>query len=146
MEDALFIANNMRQADREELQASFGMPPELILPQAIGRPRVLTWEADGKPVAIGGVDPSIPFVGVVWMVATDDIVKHRMKFLRQCKPVLDQLHKEYPILTNMVDARNSLHIRWLKWLGFVFTQKIEKWGAQSVPFYEFARCDTSCVQ
>ena len=136
----------MRQADRKECEALTGLPPQLVLPQAITRPRVWTWEEGGEPVAMGGVDASIPDVGVIWMTSTDAIVKHRVKFLREtCKPMLDRLHEDFPILTNMVDARNTLHHRWLRWLGFVFTQKIDKWGAHSVPFLEFARYQSPCV-
>ena len=145
MEDARYISANLRQADRLECEALTGAPPEIILPQLVGKPGVITWEVDGVPVLMGGVDPSIPKVGVAWMTTTNDIIKHRYKFLRLCRPMLAKLHKDYPILTNMVDARNTLHIRWLKWLGFVFTRKIEKWGAHGVPFIEFARLEPSCV-
>lgn len=146
LEDAQFIAAHMRQADREECEAGSGLPPELVLPQSVSRPRVWTWEVDGEPVAMGGVDASIPNLGVVWMTSTDAIVKHRIRFLREtCKPMLAHLHKDFPILTNMVDARNTLHQRWLRWLGFVFLRKIEKWGAHSVPFFEFARLQPPCV-
>lgn len=146
MEDAHYIAANMRQDDRQECEAQLGLPPAFILPQAIGRPNVWTWEEEGVPVAIGGVDASIPSVGTVWMTSTDDIVKHRIKFLRELsKPMLELLHQDYPILTNMVDARNTLHIRWLRWLGFTVLRRIEKWGAHSVPFYEFARYQPPCA-
>ncbi len=146
LEDAHFIAANIRQADRQECEALTGLPPSLVLPQAIARPRVWTWEEDGEPIAMGGVDASIPNVGTVWMTSTDAILKHRTKFLREeCKPMLAHLHQDFPILTNMVDARNTLHQRWLRWLGFVFTQKIDKWGARSVPFFEFARYQPQCA-
>lgn len=146
MEDARYIAANMRQEDRQECEAQSGLPPAVVLPQCVGRPNVWTWEEDGVPVAIGGVDASIPLVGTVWMTSTDDIVKHRVKFLREMsKPVLALLHQDFPILTNMVDERNVLHQRWLRWLGFVFLRRIEKWGAHSVPFYEFARYQPPCA-
>ncbi len=140
LEDAQFIAANMRQADREECEAQMGLPPSLVIPNVIGRPNVWTWEVDGEPVAMGGVDASIPLVGVIWMTSTDAITKHRIKFLREtCEPMLQRLHQDYPILTNLVDARNTLHQRWLRWLGFKFLRRIEKWGAHSIPFLEFAR-------
>lgn len=145
MEDALHIATHMRQADRNECMALTGCSPSLILPTFVGKPGTVTWEVDGEPVAMGGVEKSIPKVGIVWMTSSDSILTHRTKFLKLCKPFLAHLHKDYPILTNFVDARNTLHIRWLKWLGFVFTQKIERWGAQSVPFYEFARYQAPCA-
>lgn len=146
LEDAHYIATHMRQADRQECEALHGLPPEIVLPNAIGRPRVFTWERDGVPIAMGGVDPSIPNVGIVWMTSTDDILKNRVSFLREmCRPTLDFLHQEFPILTNVVDARNTIHHRWLRWLGFVFLRKIDRWGAHSVPFYEFARYQPPCA-
>ena len=145
MEDALHIATHMRQDDRRECEALTGAPPELILPQSIQQPGTITWEVEGEPVAMGGITPSIPKVGVVWMTSTDAILKHKTKFLRLGHPFVSEIHKDYPILTNMVDARNALHIRWLKWLGFSFLRKVDKWGAQSVPFYEFARYERQCA-
>lgn len=146
LEDAQFIAAHMRQADRQECEALRGLPPELVLPNAIGRPGVTTWEVGGEPVVMGGVDPSIPNMGTVWMCSTDSILQHKVQFLRGCRPMLETLHKDYPLLTNLVDARNTLHIRWLKWLGFVFTRKIERWGAHGVPFFEFARYQRPCAE
>lgn len=135
----------MRPEDRRECEAQTGLPPEFFLPGCIGRPFVKTWTADGKPVAMGGVDGSIPLVGYVWLTSTTDIYKHKIKFLRDSKHALALAHQQFPILTNMTDARNTLHHHWLRWMGFVFTQKIDRWGAAGIPFYEFARYQNPCV-
>jgi hypothetical protein len=148
IEDVTYIAKNLRQADALECDANFAMPPELILPQCLypGR-EVWTFHTnDGTPLGVFGADPVVgePDIGVIWMLSTD-LGKHKREFIIESKPVVLALHDKYPILTNMVDARNTLHHRWLKWLGFAFLRRIEKWGARSVPFYEFARLKQTCV-
>jgi len=96
---------------------------------------------------MGGVDdsPAMEGLGVVWLVLTNDIKDHRGEFLREGHRWIDAIQRTWPLITNLVDARNTLHIRWLRWLGFVFTQRIERWGARSVPFLEFARHQSACV-
>lgn len=148
IEDVAYISKNLRQADRDECDAMLATPPELVLPQAVeaGR-RVWTFHSnDGLPVGVFGIDPTpIAEVGIVWMVSTPKVNDHKREFLTESKPYVLALNEEYPIITNMVDARNTLHHRWLKWLGFAFLRRIDKWGARSVPFYEFARMKRTCV-
>ncbi|NPU64598.1 hypothetical protein HL667_06275 [Bradyrhizobium sp. 83012] len=140
-----YIAKNLRQADRNECDAMCAAPPELILPQAV-KPHRAVWTFhtnDGLPVGVFGVDPtSIEEVGIVWMVSTPVVNEHRREFLVESRPYVLALNNDFPIITNFVDARNTLHHRWLKWLGFSFLRRIEQWGARSVPFYEFARMKT----
>jgi len=148
VEDVIYIAKNLRQADRMECDASAGMPPEQVLPQSVGAGRdVWTFHrGDGLPVGVFGADPTpIAEVGIVWMVSTDVVTQHKREFLTRCRPLVLALNEQYPIITNMVDARNTLHHRWLKWLGFSFLRRIEHWGARSVPFYEFARMKQTCA-
>lgn len=148
LEDVKFIAKNLREADRLECDATLALPPELVLPQAVeaGRDVWTFHRSDGLPVGVFGVDPTpIPEVGIVWMVSTDEINKHKVEFLTRCRPYVWALNEQYPIITNTVDARNTLHHRWLKWLGFSFLRRIERWGARSVPFYEFARMKRTCA-
>lgn len=148
VEDVTYIAKNLRQADRMECDATLAMPPELALPRAVrDGQRVWTFHRnDGLPVGVFGADPTpIPEVGIVWMVSTDEIELHKREFLVESKPYVLALNDDFPIITNMVDARNTLHHRWLKWLGFAFLRRIDSWGARSVPFYEFARMKQTCA-
>ena len=149
LEDVTYISKNLRQADIDECDALLAMPPELVLPQAVQADRrVWTFHRDdGLPVGVFGVDatPQLPHVGTVWMCSTGVINEHKREFLTESKPYVLALNDEFPIITNMVDARNTLHHRWLKWLGFAFLRRVEKWGARSIPFYEFARLKQTCV-
>ena len=53
--------------------------------------------------------------------------------------VVTMFNEKHPLLSNYVDAINELHIKWLKWCGFTFINKHEKYGVEQRPFYEFVR-------
>jgi hypothetical protein len=99
----------------------------------------------GIPVGLLGVGKSmIEGAGSIWLLATDDIEKYQITFLRHSKKVLKELQQDYLALHNYVDARNSLHIKWLKWMGFTFINKLDRFGVEQRPFYEFVRIN-ECV-
>lgn len=137
------ILQNLRSADRAEVEAVIGVPAEFLIPFIDeGSGNIWTMEAsDGEPVGLVGVQPlpGCPELGSIWMLGTDGIVSHSVEFLRKCRTGIDFLFGPYEALTNCVDARNTLHIRWLKWMGFTFIRRIEKHGALSLPFYEFVK-------
>lgn len=140
--DLDYIAPRLRQADRNECLAATGKEPLGILYQSLllGDITLTMRTPEGKRVGLCGVAPS-PFsdAGVVWMCATDAIMKHQMAFLRRSKAALDYLSADYDVLHNCVDARNTVHIKWLKWMGFSFINKHETYGVEQRPFYEFIR-------
>lgn len=132
----------LREADRLEVQALTGLPPEIALREALaasGAPLVA--HVDGGIAGIFGVEPVIGFpeVGVVWFVGSDAVSRHAVEFQRLSRSWLVGAHRRHPLLTNRVDARNELHIRWLRRMGFSLVQRIEHWGAERRPFIEFAK-------
>lgn len=148
-EDAHYLAPRLRDADKAEIRALTGGIPEIMLPQCVLFSRA-TWTMcgfAGEPVGIMGVQdvPENPDVGWGWMLATDIIEKYPFHFLRRSRSLLPVIHTFHPIITNHVDERNTVHIRWLRWLGFSFIRRIERWGAESRPFIEFARLQPKCV-
>jgi len=149
LQDATDMAPNLRAADVAELQASLGdlMDTEEILQVSIEHsddPR--TVELEGEPIAIFGVVDSkeeIPKVGYVWLLGTNRIKDIRNQFLRRCKEQLSEQEKPYEVLTNFVDARNKVHIKWLRWMGFTIIREVENYGAEGRTFYEFARVNVN---
>ena len=142
VEDVDFIAPRLRKADYNECLASTGQQPLGVLLNSLNLGDIsLTLRApNGDRVGLCGVVPSaLKEAGVVWMVATDDIHQHQTTFLRNSKRALQNLSKDYLVLFNCVDARNSVHIKWLKWMGFTFINKHENYGAEKRLFYEFVR-------
>lgn len=75
----------------------------------------------GTPVGICGIaEGHTPDDRQVWMLATDDLLRHRRLFLRESRQWIHSYSK-YFTLWNWVDARNVEHVSWLQWLGAEFT-------------------------
>jgi hypothetical protein len=89
-----------------------------------------------------GAVPCSDLDGDVWLLGTDALATRPLagQFLRQSRFWLTALHEGCaPILHNVIDARNTLHIRWLQWLGFTFIKRHEVFGVEGRPFLEFMR-------
>ncbi len=133
------LCSHLREADRAEVAALTGAPPELILPAQATNASAM-FSSKGELVGLCGCDPvqHFPEVGIIWMIGSNRLVRHRVEFLRAGRSWVIEQHRRFPLLTNRADARNTLHLRWLSWLGFRFLREVERWGAQGRPFIEFA--------
>lgn len=108
------IAPYLRQSDLQELDAMTGLPPAVAVAYSIAHSeKGYAAEIDGKPIAIFGVAD-----GLIWLVATDDINNYPITFYRLSKKIFQKLKSGYIQLSNYVDTRNKLSLKWLKWLGF----------------------------
>ena len=135
-EDVEFLAHKLRYADIREILANSGSNPYQALLKGYVQSEICFTIVDKENVPVGmfGVNK----VGAIWLLATDDIYRIRFSFLRESRQVVKLLNQKYPRLWNFVDCRNKLHIRWLKWCGFIFLRKV-KYGVLQQPFYEFIR-------
>jgi len=140
--DCVLMAETLRPADKAEVYAAAGIQPFDALFQGLQNSDLPVVGADENdiPVAMGGVcSTEEPLAGLVWMLATTDIEKHKISFLRQSRDLVMGWHDRYPVLFNAVDERNELHIKWLRWLGFTFIRRIPEHGFEKRPFLEFVR-------
>lgn len=137
------IARNMRRADRDEIAAMSGKSPGAALAYSLRKSsRAWTIMApDGRPIGMFGVgDVNIlAGVGCPWLLGTDELPRHAIVFLRNCPYWLGQLFRGYDVLRNFVDERNTLSMRWLKWLGFKFLDQVEFRGQRFRMFEMRAR-------
>lgn len=122
--DAFRLAPRLRVADRNEVSASTDGKNELLVLLDC-----LEWSEwalaicstdDDELIALCGVAGADRVTGIPWLLASDELVKHSITFLRCSYSIVMLMLAYYPILTNHVDARNTTHIRWLKWCGFYF--------------------------
>lgn len=142
--DAERVANRLRKADKKEMDAVLGTGCDRAAALLYGIENSyypFTACILGKPVGIFGAipDPIHSHIGGVWMMGTDELVQNKSLFLRRSKPALDEVFKPFRLLWNCVDQRNTVHIRWIKWLGFSFLRTIPHFGEQGRPFIEFAK-------
>ncbi len=129
----------MRAADRAEVEALAGRDPQEVLAESVERSS-MAWAgcADGKLVCLFGVVPAslAGVTGVPWLLGSDDVCAYSRAFLRRNRAYVRGMLAEYPILRNVVDARNEVSIRWLKWLGFRFGTA-RPMGFENLPFIPF---------
>ncbi|MCP5419730.1 MAG: hypothetical protein H6970_10700 [Gammaproteobacteria bacterium] len=128
-----------------EIAAASGDDPLIVLQQCV------VWSdpcyaivdecVDDIPLALFGAspDPVKAGMGRVWLLGSDDLAHYSATFLRHSREWVEKLHEPYPVLWNYIDARNELHLRWLNWCGFRIIRRIECYGPEKRPFYEFEK-------
>lgn len=137
--DEIQLAPRLRQADLREIEAASDLDPvdALQVGAALSVPSCTIIGNDGQVAGMFGVVPEDHF-GRVWLLGSDALVTKPLsrQFLKECKQYLSGLEKLYPALGNVIDARNTVHIKWLRWLGFTFIRQVE---IQGRPFWEFIK-------
>lgn len=133
------IAIHMRQADRDEVSASSGKSTFEALDFSLGKSAIArTVLIDGRPAGMFGCGDLniLARVGAPWLLGTDDLELAPVAFLRASVDWRGQLLQRYDVLRNLVDDRNIASIRWLKWLGFKFSEPVPV-GKAGLPFRLF---------
>lgn len=129
----------LRAADRAEVEALTGRDPHAVLAESVER-SAMAWAgvADGELVCLFGVVPlSLAGVtGVPWLLGSDAVVAYGRPFLRRNRTYVREMLRAFPVLRNVVDARNAVSIRWLRWLGFTMGQP-QPMGVRGLPFIPF---------
>jgi hypothetical protein len=133
-----YLVFNLRDADRAELKALGVQSPSKEMKKAILQGPTYTACLHDKPMAIFGTVAAQEGFGSIWMVGTDDIAKYPLRTLRLSKVVLQGLMEPYDMVGNMVFAENTVHVKWIDWLGFTFIQETT-YGPNNDLFYEFAK-------
>ena len=144
LKDAGFLAANLRKEDIDEVRAQSGSSPQegILYCYFMSKPCVTMISRKGKIMGLYGVVPEGGKTGRIWMLGCEEMVndvQDKCRFLQESKRQLAKLQKSYPLLFNVVDARNKVHIKWLRWMGFTFIQKHSEWGPERRLFYEFVR-------
>ena len=133
LEAAKEVASNLRPEDRREVEEGHGIDSTLALLDAVQKPSCVYFTVpNGKTAGMAGVDPG----GQIWMLCTPAIHDYPIWFARQAKRYVErQPHK---LLWNIVDKRNTVHLKLLKFLGFKFLREL-KHGPNQLTFIEFCR-------
>ena len=133
LEAATEVASNLRPDDYRELTEGHGTNPLASLPIAAQEGSAVYFTVpDGKTAGLAGVGDD----GAIWMLCTPDIERYPITFAREAKRYVDS--REEPLLWNIVDCRNTVHLKLLKFLGFTFLRKFE-YGPNNLHFIEFCR-------
>lgn len=133
------IATRMRDIDRLECMIGGLSPKQALREGLMGSATVWTALVDGRPEAMFGVVPvsTIEGRGCVWLLMTDDAMRHRKALVRLGWRYTQALHRHFPVLENIVHAHNHLAIRWLARLGYA-VGAVEIYNGH--PIRGFMRC------
>ena len=134
-ESALEAASNLRDDDYREITEGHGLDPVPFLTNIVsGISQIAIQAPNGKTAGIGGIQDQ----GMIWLLTTPVIHDYPISFARLCKGIIKEQQEIHPVLWNIVDKRNVLHLKLLKFLGFKFTQEI-KHGPNQLTFIQFCK-------
>ena len=137
MEAAIDVASNLRADDYREVYEGHGHFPLLYLPLAAFNGDTVWFEVpNGKTAGLAGVQEG----GKIWMLCTNAIHEYPLTFAREAKRFVESRKEE--LLWNIVDKRNTAHLKLLNFLGFKFLRELEH-GPNKLTFIEFCRVRTS---
>lgn len=151
-EDAVKIAPLLREVDKQEMFALTGHDGKDELVESVraslsGDGFCKVCLVDDEYVVIFGVCPTDVkdehgnIIGCPWMMATNKLydpmcVEH---FLEDDLGIVEEMNRRFLFLTNVIDERNTISIKWLKHVGFIFQQRILNYGYEQRPFWVFYR-------
>ena len=132
LEAAYEVASNLRPEDRRECVEGHGIVPTIHIPLASlsGFCRYFTMP-NGETAGMVGIQGS-----KIWMLCTPAIEKYPLTFAREAKRFINS--RAEPCLWNVVDKRNTVHLKLLKFLGFTFHEEL-LFGPNNLPFIKFSK-------
>ena len=139
-EAAFEVASNLLPEDRKEVEEGHGYDPTVILPSTYEMGDSVYFRVpNGELAGIAGVHDE----GQIWMLCTPAILKYPVTFAREAKRYVDS--RQEKLLWNIVDKRNTVHLKLLRFLGFKFLREL-KHGPNQLTFIEFCRVFRSTSQ
>ena len=135
-EAAIEVASNLRPDDLREIVEGHGLnPTKELLYAAHNCSSVYFTVPNGKTAGMAGVGKD----GIIWMLCTPAIHEYPITFAREAKRFVES--RTEPLLWNIVDERNRVHLKLLRFLGFKFLRK-KLHGPNNLSFIEFCRVRT----
>ena len=132
-EVALQVASNLLPEDRREVEEGHGHDPNVVIPLASQLGDSVYFKApNGEIAGAAGVHNE----GQIWLLCTKVILKYPHTFARESKRFVNS--RKEKLLWNVVDKRNIVHLKLLRFLGFKFIREIS-YGPNNLSFIEFCR-------
>lgn len=66
----------------------------------------------------------------LWLYTTEAIKSHEFLFIRHSQIAVEEMLKEYPVITGITTVGLTQTIRWLRWLGATFGEP----NGRALPF------------
>lgn len=137
--DAELLIAQLRPADRAECLA-YGRPDLAAGIRNSVHRSLLCWTGwvDGELAAILGVAPLnlLTGLGSPWMLGTPVLDRHQRVLVRNTPEYIARMLEAFPHLVNVVHAKNTTSVRWLRRLGFTLHDAVP-YGPLGEPFHPF---------
>lgn len=139
------LAPHLRAADAGELRANGRQPLEGLLRCCDVSAQLSAITLGARPLALFGFADLGEGTGCPWLLGSDELVTdHRVWFLRHTPEIVSSGDHRWTRFWNRVDARNSLHVRWLRWAGFTVDPPAPH-GPYGLPFHPIHRTTAVCA-
>ena len=139
IQDALEVARNIRPEDKMEIAGLGHNLGSLPFSVALSDVAVSFYNKDGDIAGVGGICPSgVPRSGIIWMICTPAVQTQPITFVRQAQRWLAKEEKNYDVLWNYTDIRNTFHHKLLKMLGFRALRILQP-APVYLPYYEIVK-------
>lgn len=125
--DVFILTNNLRQADINEISALNSTPLMSLLEGYIYSDECYTTLVNGEIAGIFGVSTSkMPKkIASIWFLGSDLINLVPREWLKTGKNYINKFLRDYGVLVNAVYVGNTLHYKWLKKMGALFSAPLE---------------------
>jgi hypothetical protein len=141
-EAAIYVAAHLRPDDYREVTEGHGCAPIRAAWRPFDADDIYFTVPNGETAGMAGVEKD----GRVFMLCTPAIDDYPITFAREAKKYIES--RPEPYLWNIIDARNTVHLKLLKWLGFEFLEEFE-YGPNNLTFIKFYRgriCSTPSIR
>ena len=128
------LASSLRAQDLEEIR-KLGSCPRAALTQGYLQGPCYTGLFNKEIICMYGVVPHQD-AARIWMLSSNKLYDHLVGVNRITRTELNRFKSMYSCLYNIVDADNSVTIRWLEWMGFTVGKSIN-YGPEGHLFKEF---------
>lgn len=133
------LAGRLRLADLAEIKVGCQDSPLdiLLMSFTLSAGNVYTWLRGDEVVAVVGCAPVERGIGCPWFLGSDTVTDEPRFFVHIANTMIPVWLQTYPLLENVVHAKNEVSIRFLKWAGFVLEEPEDfgDTGEQMIHFY-----------
>lgn len=138
--DAQLLAEVLRPCDLDLLMATHGFASaaELLVHSVETSAWARTILLAGRVIGVFGIGTTEDkTVGLPWLLVSQEIESVPVQFVREARAFVRDARKQFPVLVNFESAANTVHLRWLRALGFQIAAEPEPFGLGGLPFYRF---------
>lgn len=120
LDDARYVGDRLRAEDEAEALLFCETGTQAVVESVRASLLAECIVIDGEPAAVVGISISdlVAGTGCPWLLTAAAVERHPIAFGRETKRLIKRGLALAPRLENVVDARYTRAIKWIRWLGF----------------------------